>query len=79
MQANAFGAERRRRWSCDEKVRYVGETLQAGETVCGVARRYGWLTACCSPGVDKRTRGDRAEIPCQLLFLSRSHRRWLRY
>ncbi|UPK34592.1 transposase [Bradyrhizobium sp. 186] len=41
MQVNVLGAERRRRWSCDEKVRHVGETLQAGETVCGLARRYG--------------------------------------
>ena len=36
-----LGAERRRRWSYDEKVRLVEETLQAGETVCGVARRHG--------------------------------------
>lgn len=40
MQVNVLGAERRRRWSC-EKVRLVEETLQAGETVCGVARRHG--------------------------------------
>ncbi|NEU98320.1 transposase [Bradyrhizobium sp. UFLA 03-164] len=33
--------ERRRRWSYDEKVRLVEETLQPGETVCGVARRHG--------------------------------------
>ena len=36
-----LGAERRRRWSYDEKVRLVEETLQSGETVCGVARRHG--------------------------------------
>lgn len=36
-----LGAERRRRWSYDEKVRLVEETLQRGETVCGVARRHG--------------------------------------
>jgi transposase len=41
MQINVLGAERRRRWSYDEKVRLVEETLQAGETVCGVARRHG--------------------------------------
>ncbi|MHC1949750.1 transposase [Bradyrhizobium sp. UFLA06-06] len=41
MQVKVLGAERRRRWSCDEKVRLVEETLQAGETVCGVARRHG--------------------------------------
>jgi transposase len=41
MQAKVLGAERRRRWSYDEKVRLIEETLQAGETVCGVARRHG--------------------------------------
>ena len=41
MQLKVLGAERRRRWSYDEKVRLVEETLQAGETVCGVARRQG--------------------------------------
>jgi len=41
MQVKVLGAERRRRWSYDEKVRLVEETLLAGETVCGVARRHG--------------------------------------
>lgn len=41
MQVKVLGAERRRRWSYDEKVRLVEETLQAGETMCGVARRHG--------------------------------------
>src|ERR1700758_915722 len=41
MQVKILGAERRRRWDYDEKVRLVEETLQAGETVCGVARRHG--------------------------------------
>ena len=41
MQVQVLGAERRRRWSYDEKVRLVEETLQAGATVCGVARRHG--------------------------------------
>jgi transposase len=41
MQVKVLGAERRRRWSYDEKVRLLEETLQAGETVCGVARRHG--------------------------------------
>ncbi|WP_092263391.1 transposase, partial [Bradyrhizobium sp. Rc3b] len=41
MQVRVLGAERRRRWSYDEKVRLVEETLQAGETVCGIARRHG--------------------------------------
>ena len=41
MQVKVLGAERRRRWSYDDKVRLIEETLQAGETVCGVARRHG--------------------------------------
>ena len=41
MQVKVLGAERRRRWSYDEKIRLVEETFQAGETVCGVARRHG--------------------------------------
>jgi transposase len=41
MQVKVLGVERRRRWSYDEKVRLVEETVQAGETVCGVARRHG--------------------------------------
>ncbi|MFC4844936.1 MULTISPECIES: transposase [Bradyrhizobium] len=41
MQVNVLGAERRRRWSYDEKVRLSRRRLQAGETVCGVARRHG--------------------------------------
>jgi transposase len=32
MQVNVLGAERWRRWSYDEKVRLVEETLQPGET-----------------------------------------------
>jgi len=41
MQVKVLGAERRRRWSHDEKVRLIEEILQPGETVCGVARRHG--------------------------------------
>src|SRR6478735_6381934 len=41
MQVNVLGAEHRRRWGYDEKVRLVEETLHAGETVCGIARRHG--------------------------------------
>jgi transposase len=41
MQVKVLGAERRRRWSYEEKVRLLEETLQPGETVCGVARRHG--------------------------------------
>lgn len=41
MQVKVLGAERRRRWSHEEKVRLIEETLRPGETVCGVARRHG--------------------------------------
>lgn len=41
MRVKVLGAERRRRWSYDEKVRLVDETLQAGETVCGIALAWG--------------------------------------
>jgi transposase-like protein len=41
MQVKVLGAERRRRWNYDDKVRLVEEALQAGETVSGVARRHG--------------------------------------
>lgn len=36
----------------------------------GLRRRAGtwWLTACCSPGVDRRATVDWAEISCQLSF-----------
>lgn len=41
MQEKVLDFERRRRWSYDDKVRLVEETLQAGEMVCGIARRHG--------------------------------------
>jgi len=41
MQVKVLGTERRRRWSYEEKARLIEETLQPGETVCGVARRHG--------------------------------------
>lgn len=41
IQVEVLGAERRRRWSYDDKVRLVEETLQAGEAVCSAARRHG--------------------------------------
>jgi transposase len=41
MQVEVLSAVHRRRWSYEEKVRVVEETLQAGETVCSVARRHG--------------------------------------
>jgi transposase len=41
MQVKVLGTERRRRWSYDEKVCLIEETLHAGETVSGIARRHG--------------------------------------
>jgi transposase len=41
MQMKILSVERRCRWNYEDKVRLVEETLQAGETVCGVARRHG--------------------------------------
>ena len=35
------GAGRRRNWSDDEKAAIVAESHAGGDTVCGVARRYG--------------------------------------
>jgi len=35
------GTERRRRWSVDEKLRIVEETLVSGDSVSAVARRHG--------------------------------------
>src|SRR6188472_4379884 len=35
------GTERRRRWSAEEKLRIVEETLTGGDSVSAVARRHG--------------------------------------
>jgi transposase len=40
MQVKVLDAERRRRWSDEEKLRLVEESLQVGQTVSGVARRH---------------------------------------
>ena len=40
-----FRGQARRRWSDEDKHRLVGETLAAGGTVHGVARRYGINTS----------------------------------
>jgi transposase len=41
MDGKVLGVERRRRWSNDEKVRIVEETLMPGVVVSEVARRHG--------------------------------------
>lgn len=39
MRADVLGAERRRRWSLDERARLVAETIAPGARVSEVARR----------------------------------------
>ena len=39
MKIEVLGAERRRRWSLQDKLQIVEETLQSGVTVTEVARR----------------------------------------
>lgn len=41
MEAEVLGAERRRRWTDDQKLAIVRETLRPGAAVTLVARRYG--------------------------------------
>jgi transposase len=41
MKIEVLGTERRRRWSLQDKLRIVEETLQPGVTVTDVARRHG--------------------------------------
>ena len=41
MKIEVLGAERRRRWSFEDKVRIVEETMQPGVRVTEVARRHG--------------------------------------
>ena len=41
MKMEVLGTERRRRWSLQDKLRIVEETLQPGVTVSEVARRHG--------------------------------------
>ena len=41
MKIEVLGVERRRRWSLQDKLRIVEETLQPGVTVTEVARRHG--------------------------------------
>ncbi|MCK1348212.1 transposase [Bradyrhizobium sp. CW11] len=73
MQVNVLGAERRRRWSYDEKVRLVEETLQPGETVCEMASRHGVTHSLPFTWPQQARQGDWAEMLRLLLFPSRSH------
>ena len=41
MKIEVLGTERRRRWSVQDKLQIVEETLQPGVTVTEVARRHG--------------------------------------
>jgi len=44
------GVERRRRWSRDDKMRIIEETLAPGAVVTEIARRHGIATSWCSRG-----------------------------
>lgn len=55
MQVMVLGVERRRRWSYDEKVRLVEETVQAGETACGWRGGMAWLFTWASAGAPGTT------------------------
>ncbi|WP_438744257.1 transposase [Bradyrhizobium sp. U531] len=44
------GVERRRRWSRDDKMRIIEETLAPGAVVTEIARRHGISTSWCSRG-----------------------------
>ena len=46
MKIEVLGTERRRRWSFEDKVRIVDESMQPGVTVTEVARRH-----CLAPSV----------------------------
>jgi len=46
MKIEVLGVERRRRWSLQDKLRIVEETMQPGVTVTEVARRH-----CVAPSV----------------------------
>jgi transposase len=52
------GVERRRRWSHDDKMRIVEETLAPAAKVSEVARRNGIASSVCSPGVGRLERLD---------------------
>jgi transposase len=41
MKIEVLGTERRRRWSLQDKLQIVDETMQPGVTVSAVARRHG--------------------------------------
>src|SRR5687767_11770573 len=41
MKIEVLGTERRRRWSLQDKLQIVDETMQPGVTVTAVARRHG--------------------------------------
>jgi transposase len=43
------GVERRRRWSRDDKMRIIEETLAPGAVVTEIARRHGIATSFAAP------------------------------
>src|SRR6266404_1942262 len=63
---------RRRRWSEDEKLKIVLESLQAPRQVAATARRYAFRAHCCSDG-DGRFAPSRRMPP---ISKRASYRRW---
>ena len=45
------GAGRRRRWTTEEKLQIVEETLRSGESISIIARRHGVCRTCSIVGV----------------------------
>ncbi|WP_271567894.1 hypothetical protein [Bradyrhizobium sp. CCBAU 11386] len=62
MQVKVLGAARQRRMEYDENVRLVEETLQARETVCGVARRHGVAHSVGRRGLDELDEAFDSEV-----------------
>lgn len=53
MKIEVLGAERRRRWRHEDKIRIVEESFGPGTVVCDVARRHEIAIASCSVGDGK--------------------------
>jgi transposase len=59
------------RWSYDEKVRLIEETMQVGETVCDVARRHGLAQSLLFTWRRQARQGCLGSEAVPTLFLSR--------
>ena len=56
------GAERRRRWSFEDKLRIVEASYEAGVSVCSVARRHGMLGRLRGIAVDAARPDEAASL-----------------